>query len=82
MNVHECSWILFQVFLLSKFVVEDAVPLFGDEVLAFHMVDAEQLELSVEGTETGKDAVGDADVVDWVFDLFHKMERLVGIASW
>lgn len=39
------------------------MPLFGDEVLAFHMVDAEQLELSVEGTETGKDAVGDADVV-------------------
>ena len=31
-----------QVFLLAVFVICDAVPLFGDEVPALHVVDAER----------------------------------------
>ena len=52
-----------QVFLLSIFIINDAVQLFGDKVLAIHVVDAEELKLIFQRVEPDKDAVGYADEV-------------------
>ena len=63
-----------QVLFLSIFIINDAVPLFGDKVLAIHVVDAEELKLIFH-----KDAVGYADEVRKVSVLLHDVKGLIPV---
>ena len=68
-----------QVLFLSIFIINDAVPLFGDKVLAIHVVDAEELKLIFQRVEPDKDAVGYADEVRKVSVLLHDVKGLIPV---